>query len=179
MADHYDNGGSGNRTAVTIAAIVGGVIVVFLLVCGGLVYVGLRAFESMKEMVQPMVESIEQMAQSQVIAEAFLAEIRANNLDAAYQSTTEGFKRRMSRQAFEELVQRHPELKQPALPLGPDVNRNPSRPQTQPFSGPYRYRFQVQGKDDKDSVQFTVTVGKENGVLKVDELTLDKKESSK
>ncbi len=180
MADYEDTGGSGSRTAIMIVGIVGGVVLAFLLVCGGLVYLGIRAF---KETMQPMMEGVKEIVESQGVADEFVANIRANRLDAAYQSTTENFKKGMSRKAFEELVQKHPELKQQAFAQDFDPRQGPGQPQGQPqikaFSGPYRYRFSVQGKDDKESAEFTVTVAKENGVLKVDELTVFKKENPK
>jgi hypothetical protein len=180
MADHYDNGGSGNRTAIMIIGIVGGVVLVFLLVCGGLGYLFIHA---MKETIQPMMENFEQMAndmqQSQAAANDFLENIRANRLEEAYQSTTESFKKRVSRKGFEELVQKHPELKQQDVFPQFDVNQNPSQPPTQPFSGPYRYRYSVQGKDGKEPLEFKITVAKENGTLKVDQLTVYQEEKPK
>jgi hypothetical protein len=177
---HSDNGGSGSRTTLIIVGIIGGVVLVFLMVCGGLVYLGIRAF---KETMEPLVEGVKEMAESQAVANQFLENIRANRLDAAYQSTTEGFQKGMSRKAFDELVQKHPELKQPAFSLEFDPRQGAAQPQGQaqikPFSGPYHFRSVALGKRDKESGEFTITVAKENGVLKVDELTLFKAEGSK
>jgi hypothetical protein len=180
MGEYEDSGGSGSRTAILIVGIVGGVVLVFLLVCGGLVYLG---FKTMKETFEPMVENLKQMAQdieqSQAVANDFLENIRANRLEEAYQSTTESFKKRVSRKGFEELVQKHPELKQQDVFPQFDVNQNQSQPPTQPFSGPYRYRYSVQGKDGKEPLEFKITVAKENGTLKVDQLTVYQEEKPK
>ena len=180
MPDYYDSGSSsGSNTTLIIVGIVGGVVLVFLLVCGGLAYLAINAAKEGMEAIRPMMEGFEEMAQSEHIANDFLENIRAGRLDAAYQSTTESFKKRLSRKAFDELVQKHPELKQQDVFPMFDMDQNASKPQTQPFTGPYRYRYSAARKDGKEPLEFKITVAKENGTLKVDQLTLYKEENPK
>jgi hypothetical protein len=180
MTDYHDSGSSsGSNTTLIIVGIVGGVVLVFLLVCGGLAFLAIRAAKEGMEAIRPMMEGLEEMAQSQNVANDFLENIRVARLEAAYQSTTESFKKRLSRKAFDELVQQHPELKQQDVFPIPDVPQNASKPQAQPFVAPYRYRFSAPRKDGKEPVEFKITVAKENGILKVDQLTLYKEENPK
>jgi len=168
-------GGSDN-TAVKITAIIGGVIVVIVVSCGVLGYFGIKA---MKETVGKTMETFEvmfqDMQQSQAAADKFLAEIQTNDLEDAYQSTTETFKKRMSRKEFDELVKKHPALKEPATNMGPDPN-SPMAPPTSPQALPssYRYLYQAKSKDGKESLDLTVGVIKDAGQMKVDQLTIKK-----
>jgi hypothetical protein len=158
MADHNDNGSSRSRTTVIVVGIVGGVIAVCLLCCGGPVYLAFR-----------------ETAQSQRVANDFLENIRAGHLDWAYESTTEMFKKKMTRKAFDELIQKN-ELQQPDIfPL----NQGPHLPPAQVFSGPYNYDYRIPAKEGKEPLEFHITVAKENGVLKVGGITLHKKEGTK
>jgi hypothetical protein len=168
-------GGSDN-TAVKIIAIIGGVIVVIVVSCGVLGYFGIKA---MKETVGKTMETLEAMTQdmqqSQAAADKFLKEIETNNLEGAYQSTTEAFKKRMSRKEFDELVKKHPALKESATNMGFDPT-TPMAPPTSPQALPssYRYQYHAQSKDGKESLDLTVGVNKEGGQMKVDELTIKK-----
>src|SRR5882672_10371016 len=139
-------GGSDN-TAVKIIAIIGGVVVVIVLSCGVLFYFGIKAMKEMagefKETVNKAMETAEAMAadmqQSQAAADKFLTEIQTNNLEEAYQSTTETFKKRMSRKEFDELVKKHPALTEPPTNMGPDPT-TPMAPPTSPQALPSSYR---------------------------------------
>jgi hypothetical protein len=168
-------GGSDN-TAVKIIAIIGGVIVVIVVSCVGLGYFGIKA---MKETVGKTMEALEAMTadmqQSQAAADKFLTEIQTNNLEEAYQSTTEAFKKRMSRKEFDELVKKHPALKESPTNMGMDPT-TPMAPPTSPQALPnsYRYQYHTQSKDGKDSLDLTVAVSKEGGQMKVDHLTVKK-----
>jgi hypothetical protein len=50
-------------------------------------------------------------ADFQRVAHTFFEDIKAERLDAAYQATTTGFKKRMSKEQFEKLVKRYPAIK--------------------------------------------------------------------
>jgi hypothetical protein len=172
-------GGSDN-TAVKIIAIIGGVVIVIVVSCGVLGYylvkTGVSAF---KETVGKTMETLEAMSQdmqqSQAAGDKFLTEIQTDNLEEAYQSTTEAFKKRMSRKEFDELVKKHPALKEPPTNMGMDPT-TPMAPPTSPQALPstYRYQYHAQSKDGKDSLDLTVAVTKEGGQMKVDQLTVKK-----
>jgi hypothetical protein len=166
-------GGSDN-TAVKIIAIIGGVVVVIVLSCGVLGYFGIKA---MKEMASGFEETLKQFAedaqQSQKAVDTFLADIRADKLDSAYQSTTKEFKERLSLKEFEELIKKHPALKErPTSNISTNMN-SPNPPGSpQAFPSMYQYTYKAQGKDGKDKIDFTITVEKEDGKMKVDQLTI-------
>jgi len=169
-------GGSDN-TAVKIVAIIGGVIIVIVVSCGVLGYFFVRA---MKETVGKTMETFEAMAadmqQSQAAADKFLKDIETKNLEEAYQSTSETFKKRMSRKEFDELVKKHPALKQPPTNMGMDPNSTMVAPPTSPQALPstYRYLYHAESKDGKEKLDVTVAVSKEAGQMKVDQITVKK-----
>ena len=176
-------GGSDN-SAVKIVAIIGGVIVVIVVSCGVLGYFIVKAGREMagefKETVSKAMETAEAMAQdtqqSQMAANNFVRDLQTGNVDIAYQSTTEEFKKRMTRKDFDELLKKHPSLRG-GLITPPQIEMDegappPMSPQALPSS--YRYRYQASEKDGKENVKLTVTVIKEGGQMKVDELTIKK-----
>jgi hypothetical protein len=168
--------GGSNNTAVKIIAIIGGVVIVVVVSCGVLGYFFIKAMkETVGQAMEGMQEWAQDMEQSQAAADQFLKEIQANDLEAAYQSTTEQFKKRMNRKDFDELVKKLPAFKEPHTGLGPD----PTAPMVPPTSrqalpSNYRYQCQVRSKDGKDSLDLTIAVSKEGGQMKVDQLTVKK-----
>ena len=62
----------------------------------------------------------------QAVAVAFLGQVRAGQVDQAWESTGVEFKSFMGRDQFRLLVKKHPELKGPATP-GEVVNEGPLR----------------------------------------------------
>jgi hypothetical protein len=168
-----------DNTAVKIVGIIGGVVVVIVLACG---VMGYFIIKTAKETVGKAMESMEawtqDMQQSESVAQAFLNQIQVNNLEAAYESTTESFKKRLSRKDLDELVKKYPALKEPATNMGMDMS-TPMAPPTSPQSLPstYRYQFHAQTKDGKDQIDLTVAVSKDGGAMKVDSLTIKKTEN--
>jgi hypothetical protein len=171
-------GGSDN-TAVKIIAIIGGFVVVIVVSCGVLGYFGIRA---MREMASGFEETFKQFAedaqQSQKAVDSFLADIRADKLDSAYQSTTKEFKDRLSQKEFEELIKKHPALKEKAMP---GLNMNPQNPPASPqgFPSMYQYSYKAQAEGGKDRIDILITVEKEDGKMKVDQLTITPETSGK
>ncbi len=164
-----------DNTAVKIVAIIGGVILVIVLSCSVLGYFLIQTAKKMASDIEGTIkEFAEDAKQSQKAVDSFLADIRAGKLDNAYQSTTKEFKERMSRQEFEDLIKQHPALKE--RPTASNSNMNsPNPPGTPPtFPGFHEYSYKSQGKDGKDKIDFTVTLEKEDGVMKVDQLTITK-----
>jgi len=163
-----------SNTAVKIVAIIGGVIVVIVVSCGVLGYFLIRTG---KETMEKAMETVGAMAESHAAADRFLTYIQMSDLDSAYQLTSDIFKKRMSRKEFDDLVKKHPALKEPATNMGMDVNTPGVQvPSTTPQAGQstYGYQYHAQSKDGKDSIDFTVTVTKEGGTMKVDQLTIKK-----
>jgi|SRR5438094_5540725 len=172
-------GGSDN-TAVKIIAIIGGVVVIIVVSCGVLGYFGIRA---MREMASGFEQTIKQFAedsqQSQKVVESFLADIRADKLDNAYQATTKEFKDHLSQKEFEDLVKKHPALKERPV-AGMNTNMNAPQPGSpQAFPSMYQYSYKAQTKDGKDKIDIAITVEKEDGKMKVDQLTITPEASAK
>src|SRR5438132_1103717 len=109
-----------NKTLIIILAIAV-VVLAVIAACGGLIYFAVNAA---KEAMKPAMEMIEDMQRAPSVADSFLADIRANRLQAAYQSTTTAFQARMSQAEFEKLVKKHPALQQQAESQGMDVDQN-------------------------------------------------------
>ena len=80
----------------------------------------------------------------------------------------------MSRSEFEDLVKQHPALKERAT-LHVDFN-SPNPAGAPGFPGNHDYSYKAEGKDRKDKIEFTVGVEKEDGQMKVNQLTITKEE---
>jgi Tfp pilus assembly protein PilE len=154
----------GGRTVLIVVIVVVVLVVGVLAICAGLAYFGIQR---MTEVMKPMQEMVEDLQRAPSVVEDFLDDIRANRLEAAHQSTTEAFKKRMTLKQFQELIEKHPALKEMADSSDMDVDKVD---QNQPFGGNYRFRYKAKSKDGKDQVEFTVKVSKEDGQLKVDDL---------
>jgi hypothetical protein len=162
-----------SNTAVKIVAIIGGVIIVIVISCGVLGYFLIRqGSQAFKETVGKAFEAAEAIGEGQSVADTFLTSIQTNDLEGAYQSTSEAFKKRMPRKEFDDLVKKHPALKEPATNIGLDAGS--PRNSSTPFPMPYKYQYHAQSKDGKDSIEFTVTVNREGGTMKVDQFTIKK-----
>jgi hypothetical protein len=96
---------SGNQTVLIILLVLGGLGLVVILACAGIAY---YAFTLVKDVGGAIQAGLEDVQHSRKAAEAFLADVRANRLDAAYQATTDDFRKRMNRQGFDEFVRRNP-----------------------------------------------------------------------
>lgn len=159
--DYASSSSSSNKTVIIVVCVIGGVLVALLIAVGALIYFAANAVKPMAEMAQQMVND---MQRSQQAAERFLDDLRAGHVQAAYNSTTEAFRKRLTRDEFVKLVEKLPGLRQqPPQFLGPDMN-----PQAGPFAAFYRYRYRVAGRDGKEAAELTLSVAKENDALRVD-----------
>jgi hypothetical protein len=99
---------SSNKTVLIILALVGGVGLVLVLICGGLAFWLFRSIAS-------------ELPAAQASANAFLVDLQANRLDVAYASTTRGFRSNLSLEQFRGFVNAFPALtthKSRSLQLG-------------------------------------------------------------
>jgi hypothetical protein len=159
--------GSGNKTLLIVFGILGGVLLLALLVCGGLAFFAVRTIGPVMNKTMQMVED---MTQGMAAAQTFLENIRSDQLDDAYTATTDAFQKRMDRQAFEDLVHRYPALQQPGTLETPNMN-NPN-PQTPfPVLTTQNYRSRITAADGKE-VEVQLTVVKEGTTFKVDKFTV-------
>ena len=89
---------SRRKTALPlILALVGGGVILLVLVCGGIVFWLFRGLN-------------EEVPIAQASAEAFLGDLRANRIDAAYDQTTSAFQGRTSPEQFRAFLKAFPAL---------------------------------------------------------------------
>jgi hypothetical protein len=165
---------SGSNTVVIVLAIIGGVVLGIVLVCGGLVY---YVVQKMAPAINAVAQTIGDVQKSKAAAEAFIDDIQSNRLDAAYDATTADFQSRMSRKEFEQLIRKHPELQDSTIvrkqALRPNIETNHSGDNVADIPSfetvPYIGHFE---SADGESMELSVTVTKQRDAFKVDQLTV-------
>jgi hypothetical protein len=113
-----------SNKALIIVGIAAGVIVVVVLVCGGIAYLGIQAFSKVASSAMEMVQDL-QSAQS--AGEQFLADIAANRLDVAYEATTTTYQKGRSLEEFRKLIDQSPALKEHTSRTIQGVNATPPK----------------------------------------------------
>src|SRR5262245_36843688 len=88
---------SSTKTLVIVLSVVGGLVLLGILGCVGLVFWGLRTVTT-------------ELPVAQAAATAFLDDINAGRLDEAYDRTSQGLRSALSREQFEAFVARFPVL---------------------------------------------------------------------
>src|SRR5579885_3429886 len=124
---YADEPRSGSNTTVIVLSIIGGILILGFLVCGGLIFVAYRA---MKPMVEEMKNAAEDVTQSTMLARQFLTDLRDKRFDDAYDMMSEDFQKRVSREKLEDMVRQHPEF----TASGPN-QKNRLEPQVEQFKG--------------------------------------------
>jgi hypothetical protein len=121
MSRGAEESSSGNKTILIVVCIVVAVLLVLGGTCIGLGYLFFRA-------MGPMMSSAMQMAQDMqmapVLAEEFMSDLAANQVEAAYDKTSQNYRKRVSLEAFRKLIDKNPALKQGARELT-NVQINP------------------------------------------------------
>jgi hypothetical protein len=129
---------SGNKDLLLVLGIVGGVLIVITLVCGG---IGLYVFYSVRKAAsnvqQSIAASVEKMQQEQQrsegareFAQSFLQDLKDNQTDAAYEDTTANYQKKMSLDKLKAMVKQREQVIAQQLRLQPDPNANPLGPNT-------------------------------------------------
>jgi hypothetical protein len=149
-----DQAGSSTNTVIIVVAIVGVVILLILLACGGLIFLGARAFS---QAMATAMQQITEMQASQTLAQSFLDDVGNGRLDEAYAETSQGFRQRTTREQFGALVEKYPALK------GASGMPQPSSAMT-----PTAATFTVALSGPNGSVTVTVHTVKEGTQWKVD-----------
>jgi hypothetical protein len=172
---YADEGRSGSNTAVIVVSIIGGILILGLLVCGGLFFV---VFKAMKPMMEEMKNMAEDVTQSTMLARQFLNDLHDKRFDDAYDMMSEDFQRRLSREKLEEMVRQHPEFTT-ATPidqnrLEPQMDQAKAKGKGKGFEAlkfrEFVYRFH--DKSGKEGVARLKLAG-EDGELKVDDFAFD------
>ena len=119
---------SGGNTAVKIIAIIGGVILTIVLVCGGTVYFAVNRFfkfgeESIAKMQEQQKNS--NRAKSQAAADTFIRNLKAKRFDEAFQMTTANCRKKHANPvALEEFVKDNPKIKDVNMLIPKDFGEN-------------------------------------------------------
>jgi hypothetical protein len=92
------SGGSGRKVLVIILIVLGAGGFVLMLGCAGCIYLGYTAYKS-------------SVPAAQASADAFLDELKADHVDAAYDSTSSTFRSAQTKQQFRDFVSRVKTLK--------------------------------------------------------------------
>src|SRR5947209_2770080 len=108
MSTDGNGGGSSTKIVLIIVGVVGGVLVLCVLGCIGIFYLGMRTVRDLGEKAMERIK-IEQAAQ--VVAEAFLTDLCDGKVEAAYKQTTAAFKTRLTLQELKDLVDKNPTMK--------------------------------------------------------------------
>jgi len=177
----YDEGSrsSGTSTVVVVLAIIGGVVLGIVVVCGGVAYF---AIQKMAPVINAAVQSGQEFQKSIQTAVAFLDDIHANRLDQAYQMTSEDFQAHTSQKELEELVRKYPAFRE-----GSGLKKDDLRPDLTDFAKVSDEPNQVQIPDfrrvtylcpltgpDGESLEVNLTVAKEGESFKVDQFAVEK-----
>jgi len=172
----------GGGSAVKIIAIIGGVLVALFVVCGGLIFGGCYLMHrSVQNMQSQMVGQLDKMqadnekrmeaaknsdkSLSKVAAEKFLAEVKAKRYDAAYQLTSQSYRKGTTRKEFQDYVTKHYDALIATSPMQEDFFA--------PDSGT-TYVVTKKGRDAGAFVDVKLTMIKEGGGWKVDQINVGK-----
>jgi hypothetical protein len=157
---------SSNSTLWIVLGVVGGI----LLVCGGgitavgfLVYYGVKSAREKIEVAQKQFEEQNEVSLAQLAANDFLSDLRTGFVDAAYNKTSEGFKRRKNLFQFKQYVDLNPALKGNAPPQ--------ITMQRQAHATTATAKVTLQNNFGQQ-VNATILLVKENGIWKVDDVTI-------
>jgi hypothetical protein len=171
-ATNYDNDQepasrrSSRRYVLLIVGIIGGVLCVILLVCGGIIYLGART-------VVPAWRSItmaDEIQASDMAADKFMKLIARGGVEPAYAGTTQGFQSRQTLEQFRDLVDKNPLLKDYQWGISPENH------EWMALDGDFdpdknTYRGTILSEKGK-AMSFTVVTVKDGQSWKVDRFTI-------
>lgn len=176
---------SGGNTAVKIIGIIGGVLVVLFLVCGGLVYyVFYSTKKAVNEVGQDVAKRVDKMAEeararekelensdksvSHRAAEAFVQELKGRRTDAAYDLTTAAYQKRVTREEFATLLEQYKDQVGTGVPFTKDFGA--------PDMGTsYSYKKTLHNLKGGGFLEMLVTMVKVGTAWKVDQFTIEPK----
>jgi hypothetical protein len=144
------------KTLLIVFGIIGGIVLVLVLGCGGVVYL---VYRGMSGAVASFKSTFEDMQASQMAAENFMSDVAANRLDAAYKNTTKNYQSQQTLPQFKDFVQKNPGLK----------NYQPMSLQPMNLTST---ASSFQGQIPGQIKGFTVQVVKEGETWKVDRFTI-------
>lgn len=108
-------------TVLIILAVVGGVGLMVVLACGGFAFFMAREVSSGFEEAMKEMEAFE----PEIEAESFVELLGEGNIDEAYNSTSQNFRRTQTREQFQAFVNRYPLLRNHEMVEGESVKPAP------------------------------------------------------
>jgi hypothetical protein len=154
-----DRANSSNKTVIIVVSIVGIVVLLVIVACGGLAYMAIQGFS---QAVSTMMQQFGDIQASMELAQSFVNDLSAGQVDEAYDRTSKGFQGRLSREQFKALVDKYPQFQNSTNVLNPPNNMAP---------GMTAATFTATVSGTKGSVLITVHVLKEGEQWKVDRFT--------
>jgi hypothetical protein len=143
---------SSNKTLFIILGVVGGVLLLVVLGCVGLLYLG---FSTFSKFPNPTAE-----------ADVFLNDLKTGQVDAAYARTTRVFKTAQTAQQFQNLVKQYPALTTQTSRAYTGFN-------VYTGTGGSRANLHVMvTAGSGNSLSFTLVFTQEDGQWKVDQITI-------
>lgn len=146
---------SGNRTVLLVVLLVAGVLLLGGLACGGLVALAVYGVNM----------AVTQMATLTTTTDAFLNDLQANRVQAAYDQTSGGFHQRLSPEQFAALVKKYP-----ALTTWTSHSYGGFQVNTTPGAARVTVRVTLVGPNN--SLSCVLVLVEEGGQWKVDDRTL-------
>jgi hypothetical protein len=154
---------SSNKSLLLILGIGAGVLGVCLVICGGLVYLGLKAWSDAVSSGMAMANSLPPgMEDSEEVAEQFMSDLADGRVDLAYARTTKEFQARQPLPQFRAFVGRNPALKNYESDSLVPTNSSPAM---------VTFEGSVTGPNGAE-VSFTIQVIKDGEVCKVNRFTI-------
>jgi hypothetical protein len=152
MSDVPESSGSSTKIVLIVVGVVGFVLLMMALACGGLIYWGIST-------------AVPTLGAIQTSANGFVQDIRAGQFQAAYNRTTTGYQSRQSLQQFQKFVAIYPELT-----THTSVTLNGYNITTTPAGGQSTVNFTA--VTPNNSLAFTLILIEENGQWRVDSFTV-------
>ncbi|HLW64920.1 MAG TPA: hypothetical protein VKS79_06325 [Gemmataceae bacterium] len=127
---------SGNKDLLLVFGIIGGVLLVVVLVCGGIgfyvIYSIRKAASQMQQSVLAKVEQVEKEQQrteaAREFGQSFLQDLKNGETDTAYDNTSANYQKKTSLEKFKALVKQRQRVIEQQVTLQPDPNMNPLGP---------------------------------------------------
>jgi hypothetical protein len=160
--DPETSGHRSSNRSLLILGIVGGILCVILVACGGVIYLSVRVLSGPVTAEWRSVTMGDEIQASETAAHRFMTAISRGRAGDAYAGATEGFQSRQTLQQFRDLVNGNPALKYYRGQIARDAVFEPDR-------NTYRGKL---GDPNGMTTSFTVVVIKDGENWKVDRFTI-------
>lgn len=143
-----------------VLAVIGGLLLLGCLACGGIAFVLLRTVRTMGPQLQKEFEAIADTGASLEATRGFLEQLRCGQFEAAYKTTTPLYQQKHSRKDLEDLARHYPDFQKSgpidAHRLTFSIDDPKTREFAYPFSGADARSYEVRLRVMKDGKAFLV-----------------------